>query len=188
MSSGGGYFQEDWGIDEGFGHNFLLKANVVSDEVKIENQHYYLFTIFPHGHHAMDWIAKETGENYGGQIVQSEFDEVSETDEDTNITFAGFTVACSHVSMHAVLAYNSSDYDNATQAFENDELSCEFAIEWDELGTGLNAWNIITAILFFQAPDIHPYLNIFLAAPLWAAIGYLAYCFAMVAIKSLPFT
>lgn len=188
MSDGGGYFQEDWGIDEGFGHNFLLKANVVSGELKIENQHYYLFTIFPHGHHSMDWTAKSTGENYGGFLIQSEFDEVSETDEEANITFGSFTVACEHVSLHAVLAYNASDYDNATDAFENDELSLEFAIEWDELGTGLNAWNMITSILFFQAPNVNVYVNVFLAAPLWSAIAYLAYCFIMVAISVLPFT
>lgn len=188
MSDGDNYYNEAWGISEGFGHNFLIQSGIIDDEVYVNNQHYYIFTIFPHGHHSMDWTAKISGENYGSTITQSEFDEVSETDEDSNITYASFTVACEHVSMHAVLAFNYTDYDNATQAFENDELSCEFAIEWDELGTGLNAWNMITSILFFQAPDVNVYVNAFLAIPLWAAIAYLSYGFIMVAIDILPFT
>lgn len=187
-SVGGGYYQEAWGIDEGFGHNFLFKSNVVSGEVKIENQHYYYFLWFPHGHHSMDWIAKETGENYGGQIVQSEMDEVIETDPDSNMSSAAFTVSCGHVTMHSVIGYNYTLWDNATIAFQNDDLHVEFGIEWDELGTGLNAWNILTSILFFQAPDINFYINAILAIPLWACIAWLAYAFILAAISVLPFT
>lgn len=187
-SVGGGYYQEDWGIDEGFGHNFLFKSNVVGGEVQIQNQHYYLFLVFPHGHHGMDWVAKVNGTNYGEFLVQSEFDQVSVTDDETNTTSAAYTVKCDHVTMHAVMGFNYTLWNNATEAFENDDLHIEFGIEWDELGTGLNAWNIITSILFFQAPDINFYLNAILAVPLWAAIGWLAYAFIMAAISVLPFT
>ena len=187
-SDGGGYFQEGWGIDEGFGHNFLFKANVVSGEVKIENQHFFYFLWFPHGHHSMDWIAKINGTNYGGFLVQSEFDQVSETDEESNMTSAAFTVQCNHVTMHAVMGYNYTLWNNATEAFQNDDLHIEFGIEWDELGTGLNAWNIISSILFFQAPAIHVYINAILAIPLWACAAWLAYALIAVALSVLPFT
>lgn len=188
MSDGGGYFQDAWGIDEGFGHNFLLKGNIVDDQLKVENQHYYLWVFnIPYGHHSMDWISKATGENYGGFLTQDEFDEVSEFDDTLNVTYAAFTLLCEHVTMHNVVGYNNDTYANASEAFENDQLYLEFGIEWDELGTGLNAWNMLTSILFFQEPDIHPYINVLLAAPLWAAIAYLSYGFIMVAIDILPF-
>lgn len=189
MSDGGGYFQDDWGIDEGFGHNFLLKGNVVSGQVKIENQHYFLWVFdIPYGHHSMSWISKVTGEKYDDYLTQDEFDEVSALDSETNMTYAAFTIQCEHVTLHNVVSYNQSLYNNATEAFENDSLYLEFGIEWDELGTGLNAWNLLTSILFFQSPDIHPYINALIAAPLWAAIAYLGYLLAMVAISVLPFT
>lgn len=188
--NGGAYYSEDWGIDEGFGHNFLFKINIVDDEVKAENQHYYIFIIFPYGHHNMDWIAKANGVNYGGTFYESDFNEVATINDegDFNVTSAAYTLKCDHVSMHAVVAFNSTAYANCSEAFDNDELTFEFGIEWDELGTGMNAWNLISQILFFQAPDINPLLNAIIAVPLWAAIGYLAYALVMVAISVLPFT
>jgi hypothetical protein len=185
--NGGLFYSEAWGIDEGFGHNFLFKINEVDGEIKIENQHYFLWLIFPVGHHSMDWIAKGNGKNYEGFLVQSEFDVTAET-SDENITSASYTVQCEHVAMHAVVGFNYTLYANATDAFNNDALTVEFGIEWDELGTGLNAWNIISSILFFQAPEINPYVNAILAIPLWAAIGWLAYALIMAAISVLPFT
>lgn len=187
MGSGGGFVSYDWGIDEGFGHNMLLQANIVSGEIKIQNEHYYLFLIFPYGHHSFEWISKTTGVNYGEFLNETEFNLVSETSLE-NITSASFTLDCGHVVIHSVVGFNYTTYANASMAFLSDELIVEFGIEWDELGTGLNAWNILTSILFFQAPDIHWLFNAILAVPLWACIAWLAYALITVALSVLPFT
>jgi hypothetical protein len=188
-SNGGAYYSEAWGIDEDFGHHFLFKSNVVDDEIKIANEHYYVFFVgvdIPYGHHEMSWTAKANGQEFDNFLNQTEFDLVAETSDD-NITAAAFDVECDHVKMHAVVGFNYTLYANATDAYENDALSIEFGIDWDELGTGLNAWNMLSRILFFQAPDIDPLINAVIAVPLWAAIGYLSYAIVLVAIDILPF-
>jgi hypothetical protein len=188
-NNGGSYFEEEWGIDEGFGHHFRFRINEVSGQIQIANEHYYVFYVLieiPYGHHNMEWIGRDNGVNYGEYLDQDDFEAVNETSGD--ITSSRYRIACDHVTMHASVAYNSSLYDNATHAFQNDALTCVFGIDWDEMGTGMNAYSLISQIMTFQRPEIHPALNSLVAIPLWALIGFLVVIIILAIVEALPFT
>lgn len=192
----GGNYNDAWGTDEDFGHSFFFITHDTSEinaTWRMFNYHYYplvLVVEWRTGSHAMDWVAKETGETYDSRITNLHFNEVSEESDAGafNLTMARFLVKCDHVTMHATVYFNSTAYANSTQAWQNDALFVEFAIEWDELGTGLNGWNLLSSVLWFQAPDVHPAINFFLAFPLWVDIALITFKVIMVVISVLPFT
>lgn len=187
-----GNYVDQWGIDESFGHHFEFAVTAWYEGGAyvwgIKNTHYSYFLIFAVDFHDMQFIDKDSGINWGETLSFDEIDDLTEVSTSTNITAARFYVKCDHVSMHMIVAYNYTLYQDSKTAYENNALAIEFGIDWDELGTGYAGWNLISAILFFQAPDIHPMLNIFIAIPLYASFIYLAYTLLMVAISVLPFT
>lgn len=190
--NGGDYYSEDWGIDEGFGHNFLFKINNVDTDLKIVNEHYFpwVFNI-PTGNHEMNWISYETAEDFGGDLRDSEFQTVSEVTGDSETGYleqAKFRVVCDHLRMLATVSYNATQYANLTMAFESDAATVIFAISWDELGTGLSAYSLISEIMLFSRPDVHPALNALIAVPLWAMIAFIIVVIILAVIEALPFT
>lgn len=187
----GAYYSEAWGIDEGFGHHFFFQASVVGGEVKIANQHYHVLWLIvelPTGHHDMEWIDATNGTNYGDYITQSIFDDAKDYDASTQVSRAYFRVKCEHVYLHATVAFNETEHIDITDAFQADEMTVMFAIDWDELGTGLNAYSLISQLMTFQKPDIHPALNALIALPLWAMFGFIVVVVILAIIEALPFT
>lgn len=81
-------------------------------------------------------------------------------------------------------SFNTSDYDLPSEAWSNGELYFLQGIGFDQIGTSTNAWNIISSILFFQMPDVHPIINAIVAIPLWVCIAYLVY---VLILKAIPF-
>lgn len=187
-NNGGAYYSEDWGIDEGFGHNFLMEISTVGGEFKTTNTHYFTWWVFPVGHHYFDWSVLETGEDFGESLTDTEFESVDTWDPDTFISSAKFKLTCEDLYMYATVAYNGTAYANATTAFANDALSIVYAINWDELGTGINAYNLIAQIMTFDRPEIHPALNSLIAIPLWALIGFIIVVIILAIVEALPFT
>jgi hypothetical protein len=74
-----------------------------------------------------------------------------------------------------MFGYNTTSYDNCTQAYENDALGIWLGINFDQVNTQYNAWNLISMILFFQMPDVHPLINVIIAIPIWVTIAYLVF-------------
>jgi len=176
-------YQDYWGLDEGFGHNFYFHAvwYPATSEGLMQNRHYFLFWGIGHGHHQMNWIGSD-GYDYGGVLTDAEAENNYEDGA------SEFTLQCSHVNMHTWVVYDTTSYSSIAEAWEANDLSVVFAIDFEELGTGMNAWNLIGALLFFQLPDVHPTINAFIAIPLWCLIGYCIFAFILAVIKSLPFT
>lgn len=192
----GGYYSENWGQDEGFGYSFQFidyEPIILNASWAMINYHYepFWFIIeWQTNSHRQTWTSKLTGQSFPDHITNLDFDAVSELSQSGsyNITMARFIVDCEHLNMHSTIFYNSTAYDNSTQAWENDDIHVEFAIEWDELGTGLNGWNLLSAVLWFQAPDVHPFINFFIAFPIWVDIALIIFKVVMVIISVLPFT
>ena len=61
-------------------------------------------------------------------------------------------------------------------------------IEFDQMATGLNAWDLISMVLFFKMPNVHPVLNYIIGVPIWISITWLAASIIIAFLKSLPFT
>ncbi|MCJ7482270.1 MAG: hypothetical protein MUO31_04830 [Thermodesulfovibrionales bacterium] len=96
-----------------------------------------------------------------------------------------WTVQCIHVTIKAMFGYNTTAYDNCTHAYENNALGIWLGINFDQVNTQYNAWNLIQMILFFQMPDVHPMINMIIAIPIWITIAYLVFTLIT---KLIPFT
>jgi len=140
---------------------------------------YTVWWIFPASHH-MDWKNKMNLER--GDIL-----EVEELESDYE-EYLPYDLSCSHFYLDATFNYNETLYSSVEEAWNHHGLKFIIGIEFDQLATGLNAWNLIYMILFFQMPNVHPVINYIIAIGLWASIAWLAFAFIIAVVKSLPFT
>lgn len=106
----------------------------------------------------------------------------------TNETQVSYTLECEHFSMKAFLAYNQTIYGNVTEAWNYHGLNILLGIDFDDMATGINAWNLIGMIMFWQLPEVTPVLNIIISLPFWIAFGWILSALAIAFIRSLPFT
>lgn len=178
------YYIENWGKTQ-FGHDMQFHANrpPTFSDYYLYNEHCFPFLFFYRwGAHKMEWIVHDTITTRGTTLYSDEIE--SDMENGT----ARYVVKCNHFQMNCWVGYNTSLYNSVEDAWDNNGLSLMFAIEWDEKGTGINAWNLIGLLLFFQLPNIHWTLNALIAIPLWLMIAYLIFAFVMAVIKSLPLT
>lgn len=99
-----------------------------------------------------------------------------------------YTVKCSHFFVKVYFGYNETIYSTPLEAWNHHDLHILIGIDLDQYGTGMNALSLITMILFFQAPQINPYLNAIIAFPLWFCMGWLIASIIIAFLKSLPLT
>jgi len=191
------YFAETWeytlnatgGTDAGAGWYFIdidignrdfdmwyKKAS--NPPLKLYFVHRYTWLIFPVSH-KMKWITYN---------ATSRGDELEVTEMELDTADLRYTTECSHFSVKTFFAYNETTYSNVTDAWNGSELNMLVGINFDEVQTGMNAWNLIAMILFLQMPDVHPLLNAFIALPIWVCIAWLTASFIIAFLKSLPLT
>lgn len=81
------------------------------------------------------------------------------------------------------VGFNSTTYSNYTHAWSNKDLYIFVAVDFDNVHTSYNAWQIVGMLLFFQLPDINPIIKAMVAIPMWISIAYLIY---VLIIKVIP--
>jgi hypothetical protein len=159
------------------GHTFLIFDNAAGSipgngimmfHTWIE---YWIF----HNQDPMLWydsqnIQRDTGEDFSTWPWMMKFQTIDDIGVNTT-----WTVQCQHVTVKIMFGYNTTSYDNCTQAYENDALGIWLGINFDQVNTQYNAWNLISMILFFQMPDVHPLINAIIAIPIWVTIAYLVF-------------
>lgn len=96
-----------------------------------------------------------------------------------------YEVQCSHTFLKVMFAYNQTLYSTVQQAYGNHTLEIWLGINFDQVNTTYNAWNIMAMLLFFQMPDVNPVINAIIATPCWICIAYLIYTLLT---KLIPFT
>lgn len=84
----------------------------------------------------------------------------------------------------ASFAFNGSQFNNFTHAWNYHGLYFFMAVNFDQVNTSFNAFHLIALLLFFQLPDVNVYVNALMAIPLWISIAYLVY---VLIIKVIPF-
>lgn len=95
-----------------------------------------------------------------------------------------FAFSCKHNDFEIVFYYNQTLYDNISQAVSVDALFAYVGVGVEKVASSVSAWSVVSSILFFNAPNIHPALNAVIAIPLWAIIGIVVYTLFL---KLLPF-
>jgi hypothetical protein len=89
-----------------------------------------------------------------------------------------------HAEMTVYVGWNQTKYAKPSDALNGGELSLLLCMNFDQINTTFNAWNIIGSILFFQMPNVHPALNALIAIPIWVMIAWLIY---ILILKAIPF-
>jgi len=81
------------------------------------------------------------------------------------------------------VGFNSTSYNNFTHAWRNQDLYIFVGVDFDDVNTSYNAWQLVGMLLFFQLPEMNPVINGLMAIPLWVGIVYLIY---VLIIKVIP--
>ena len=159
------------------GHDFTIEWKYPEG---IMLKHVEKWWIFVTGRHNMNWYEKRQGSNLGTKLKSEHLT----TYYDENRKDAQFIVRCEHTQLSVFFAYNTTKYSDILEAWENNELAVLFGINFDQVNTSYNAWNLVAQILFFQNPDIHPAINALIAIPIWATIAITVY---ILILKAIPF-
>jgi len=142
-------------------------------------------------HRFTGWFWIETGHNMNWKnragLERGNVLTVEELESDY-ADYLPYDVICSHFYLDGSFNYDEENYTSVEDAWNHHGLSFFIGIEFDQLKTGLNAWDLIGMILFFELPNVHPVLNYIIKIPIWVAITWLAFAFVIAIIKSLPLT
>lgn len=109
--------------------------------------------------------------------------------QEDNENISSFAMSCEHYSYSVMVTYNESKYERLEDAYYGvgngwiGELSFYIGCGYEERPATINAWTLASQLLLFQAPDIHPLINAFIAIPLWACISIISFLLIMYVFK-----
>jgi len=94
--------------------------------------------------------------------------------DDTNV--ASFGVRCDHLELTIIVTYNQTQFSSLQEAFENHYVYATVGIGYEEtISSNIGIWTLVSALLTFQAPDIHILVNVLLVLPIYSAIAILVF-------------
>ena len=143
--------------------------------------HLYPWWEFWNPDHSLEWY-----DNSG--VLQSDPSgyltvEDIETNRNLDNVTSTWRASCGDFTYHANFFYNGTTYNNYTHAWNFHGLYVFFGVNFDDVNTSYNAWNIVAMLLFFQMPTGNPITDPLLSIILWITIGYLIY---VLIIKVIP--
>lgn len=129
-----------------------------------------------------DWIFFRTEvpcrwKNHLGQLVNSSHENVLWWEEiDAQYSQdERFIAEWDDYQMYVTFSFDNSTYDSFEEAFYWGELGFWVGIQFDQINTSYNAWDIIGMLLFFSLPNVHPVINALIAIPIWIVIVYVSF-------------
>ena len=149
-------------------------------EIRIDHFHYWW--IFQYGFHSMKWYDADGLHVSYEHPLYHEILPISALDD--HEYGERYTMKCEHFQSIVVFGYNQTAYDSHVEAFQDEALTIFFGVEFDQLQTTYNVWNLVAMILFFQMPNVHPAINALIAIPIWILVAYLVY---VLILKAIPF-
>ena len=155
---------------------YYRQANETALEVKM--QHNWYWFIFPQLE-MMEWMNNQ-GVSRGVLLSVDEMEDDSPDNSTVQYRVISPKKGWQYI---ASFSFNSTLYGNFTHAWNFHGLHFFWAVNFDQVGTSYNAFQLIGMLLFFQLPDINIYLNALIAIPMWTSIGYLVY---VLIIKVIP--
>ena len=178
-SVGEWYYFEDDAMNIGnrdFRFNYKC-ANETPLELYI--RHKWVWFIFPQ-FETMEWMNNK-GVSRGDYLSVEEM----ENDSPDNVTVQYRCISPKKGFQYfASFSYNSTLHGNFTHAWNYHGLYFFWAVNFDQVGTSYNAFQLIGMLLFFQLPDINVYVNALLAIPIWSCVACLVTLFIL---KVIPF-
>lgn len=154
---------------------FYKKAN--ESGLAVKHQHLYGALIFTFAHWQNHY--DRNGVNRGETLTVEEIQANSENNQTSK-----FKVGCIHFNMIAIYNFNYTKWGTFANAWNMHELYVYHGVNFDQVNTAFNAFDLISMLLFFQLPEMNLYVNALLAIPMWCCIAYLVY---VLLIKVIPF-
>lgn len=150
-------------------------------DLELESDYYMLGTgmiriykvnylwIFRTSYEYMTWYDEE-GNNLGNMLDGDELNDSYDEWErmDYEVVLAG------ELTFDVSFGFNETLYSSPYQAWQYDKLYIVAGMGFDQTKTTFDSWGLIQQIMFFQNPNIHPYLNAFIALALWIPMAYVA--------------
>jgi len=139
---------------------------------------------YPWSGHGLDFWFNNT--NYDTNLAFATMDTIySETGE---LIFAVKTEDTTELSFLCSFRWNETTYSTPSEALHNNGMMVYVGRTWEQEMSALNAWSIITMVLFFQLPDIHPALSLIIGLPIWVSISYIIFILITKIVEMMPFT
>jgi len=116
-----------------------------------------------------------------GSLIATQFFPVSLLDSmATDNEPLEFQLKNSHAWFNIYFTYNTTTYASPSLALAGDALYMNFHAGFDEMGSQINAWTLLTGVLFFQPiAGIPYYLSLLIAFPIWICLAYLIFIFVL---------
>jgi hypothetical protein len=161
------------------GHRIELWNYGYSDKIEVYRQG--SAWVFVWNIERFDFYNK-AGENLGEELFNYMIDEEFVS---TNSSRIKFVCKTQETSFDMIISYNRTIYTTPTEAWSNSEMNVVLGIFYDKVNTGYNSFNLMANLLFFQTPNIHPFLNVIIGLVFWIPIAYLI---IVLISRFLPFT
>ena len=89
--------------------------------------------------------------------------------------FSFFTGKCECPLIYQMfIGFDNTTYTDFQDAWNNGVLNVTIGLPSEDAYLEPNALQIIMSILFFQAPNIHPAINILIAIPIWLCVAWIS--------------
>ena len=93
---------------------------------------------------------------------------------------------CDHFSLFVYISYDASSYSSISEAANTGGLAILVGINFDQVNTSYNSWDLISRIIFLNIPvEVPLYLRLLIAIPIWIAVAYIAVIMIMRAIGAI---
>ncbi|MDH5635297.1 MAG: hypothetical protein OEY47_01340 [Candidatus Bathyarchaeota archaeon] len=164
--------------------NWNVLFNSYYDVEKMKGSIYDSWWLFKWNFRSLKWYNKQgvqVSYDYYSQYINHD---ILDANYDSSKQECKFTLSNSDVTFHVYFGFNQTAYSKPSDALAQNDLECLFCINFDEVNTSFNAWNLIGSILFFQMPNVHVAINMLIAIPIWLLIAYLVY---VLILKAIPF-
>lgn len=93
-----------------------------------------------------------------------------------------------YYNLHIEFGYDENVYDSPSDAWRCSKLYILIGMEFDDLKTGLNSYELLTGVLWFDIPNVPTPIQFVISIPLWICITWITLAFMIALIKALPFT
>lgn len=162
----------NWDID------FYYRKPGTSDYYCWFRHIWYEWWILPADHN-LEWFNR-AGVSRGTVLSVSDMEDDSEGASEVS-----YRAVCDHTTYHTSFAYDEEVYSDFETAWHNGDLYIFVGVNFDDQNTAYNAWHLISMLLFFQLPNVHPVVNAILAIPIWIGIIYLTFILILRAIGAI---
>lgn len=110
------------------------------------------------------------------------FIEPSRLDSDfTNEGTSGlkYTIKNTRTQMDVSFAFNTTLYDNPSDAYSANDIGLIFDIDWNERNTSVNAISFISGLFTFSLPGVPIYVSVILWVMMFPPLAYLTFIFVI---------